>query len=69
MAKVIYDSLVEYRKRNLKVDLNTTKNTRQTKPNTNSAVDNTNKTPVKDSGIRHKVKAGEGLTKLAESIK
>ncbi|WP_406812009.1 N-acetylmuramoyl-L-alanine amidase [Histophilus somni] len=69
LAKVIYDSLVEYRKRNLKVDLNTTKNTRQTKPKTNSAVDNTNKTPVKDSGIRHKVKAGEGLTRLARIYK
>lgn len=69
LARVIYESLVEYRSRNFKADLSIIKDNNQAKQTTKSAVDNTEQIQVKDSGIRHKVKAGEGLSKLAEKYK
>ncbi|MBN6079322.1 N-acetylmuramoyl-L-alanine amidase [Aggregatibacter actinomycetemcomitans] len=57
IAKAIYNGLVEYRRQNYKAEpkIPTIKT-----PEKSTALD------VTDSGIRHKVKSGEGLGKLAE---
>ncbi|MCW9698431.1 MULTISPECIES: N-acetylmuramoyl-L-alanine amidase [unclassified Avibacterium] len=63
LARVIYDSLVDFRRRNVKTEINVAKT-----PSTESAVKNTRETTSdlpKDSGIRHKVKNGESLGGLA----
>lgn len=62
LARVIYESLVEFRRRNAKSDINVA----TTSPKNDSAVKNLQeKTLLKDSGIRHKVKKGETLGGVA----
>ena len=64
IAKAIYNGLVEYRRKNVKDEPKiaiTDKNEKTSEKST--ALE------VKDSGIRHKVKSGESLGKLAEKYK
>ena len=64
IAKAIYNGLVEYRRKNVKDEPKiaiTNKNEKTSEKST--ALE------VKDSGIRHKVKSGESLGKLAEKYK
>lgn len=64
IAKAIYNGLVEYRRKNVKDEPKiaiTDKNEKTSEKST--ALE------VKDSGIRHKVKPGESLGKLAEKYK
>ncbi|MFZ7235471.1 N-acetylmuramoyl-L-alanine amidase [Avibacterium gallinarum] len=64
LAQVIYESLVDFRRRYVKSDINVAK----TPTVKESAVKNSNEksqTQIKDSGIRHKVKNGESLGGLA----
>ena len=64
IAKAIYNGLVEYRRKNVKDEPKiaiTDKNEKTSEIST--ALE------VKDSGIRHKVKSGESLGKLAEKYK
>ncbi|OOS02031.1 N-acetylmuramoyl-L-alanine amidase [Canicola haemoglobinophilus] len=68
LAKVIYESLVEYRNRNFKAEFSSIKENHQPKQN-KSAVDKTEEIQIKDSGIRHKVKSGESLGGLAAKYK
>ncbi|STO54078.1 N-acetylmuramoyl-L-alanine amidase [Canicola haemoglobinophilus] len=68
LAKVIYESLVEYRNRNFKAEFSSIKENHQPKQN-KIAVDKTEEIQIKDSGIRHKVKSGESLGGLAAKYK
>ncbi|MFZ7197858.1 N-acetylmuramoyl-L-alanine amidase [Avibacterium avium] len=64
LAMVIYESLVDFRRRYVKSDINVAK----TPTVKESAVKNSNEksqTQIKDSGLRHKVKNGESLGGLA----
>ncbi|PJG83184.1 N-acetylmuramoyl-L-alanine amidase [Caviibacterium pharyngocola] len=65
IARIIYESLVYYRRHNLKTDVNMPKqaaaNVKENATKENTAKDNS----VKDSGIRHTVKSGESLGGLA----
>ncbi|MFZ7200023.1 N-acetylmuramoyl-L-alanine amidase [Avibacterium avium] len=64
LAQVIYESLVDFRRRYVKSDINVAK----TPTVKESAVKNSNEksqTQIKDSGLRHKVKNGESLGGLA----
>ncbi|WP_386685745.1 N-acetylmuramoyl-L-alanine amidase [Lonepinella sp. MS14437] len=70
IAHIIYQGLVDYRRRNGGLDVNTKVTYKETgKANTPDNVTNSpknNKNELKDSGIRHKVKSGETLNGLAQ---
>ncbi|MFZ7276116.1 N-acetylmuramoyl-L-alanine amidase [Avibacterium endocarditidis] len=70
LAMVIYESLVDFRRRNVKSEINVAKtpavNSKNESAGQNSQEkSNSNKDLPKDSGIRHKVKNGESLGGLA----
>ncbi len=70
IAHIIYQGLVDYRRRNGGLDVNTKVTYKETgKAITPDNVTNSpknNKNELKDSGIRHKVKSGETLNGLAQ---
>ncbi|WP_439238445.1 N-acetylmuramoyl-L-alanine amidase [Lonepinella sp. BR2919] len=77
IAYIIYQGLVDYRRRNGGLDVNTTvsyketvkEDTKNTAPDNSKGnkINNTDKNDLlKDSGIRHKVKSGETLGGLAQ---
>ncbi|MDH2926858.1 N-acetylmuramoyl-L-alanine amidase [Lonepinella koalarum] len=68
IAYIIYQGLVDYRRRNGGIDVNTTVTYRETvKENTKTTIkNNSQNNTLKDSGIRHKVKSGETLGGLAQ---
>ena len=64
IAKAIYNGLVEYRRKNVKDEPKIAITDMNEKTSEKSTA-----LEVKDSGIRHKVKSGESLGKLAEKYK